>query len=175
MDLGLIVTFAGVIVAGIAGVLGVWMERDSDAPPKWAWVFSVLIVVATGVELSHSTVAASEEGETDEAMARVLGQLAVLSQNGGNPALSSFVDSELAAQARNNPKLMDKVAKKAGTDANSLKKRAAVGARKSAGLPARRPAGMGARPGAKGGKAMPGKGGKSKSGGAGKGSADTAA
>ena len=52
MNIGMIVTFAGIIVAGLAGVLGVWMERDREAPPKWAWVFSAIILVAMVIELS---------------------------------------------------------------------------------------------------------------------------
>ena len=84
MDWGLIATIVGICVAGLAGVLGVWMERDRNAPPKWAWVFSGLIVIATGVELSHSVVQASEDAATEEAMARVLGKLAVISAKSHN-------------------------------------------------------------------------------------------
>jgi hypothetical protein len=165
MDLGLIATFAGIVVAGVAGVLGVWMERDREAPQRWAWVFSGLIVVAVGVEMIHSVSAAAEDEETEEQMASVLEQLAMLSEHSDNPALKSFVNSELAAQARNNPAVMDKVGAKIaakGGDPNKLRRAAAVGRRTAAGLPARRPAGMG-RPGSKSGSA--GKGAKGKSGG----------
>lgn len=155
MDMGLIVTFVGLGVAGMAGVLGVWMDRDRDAPPKWAWVFSGLILIATGVEISHSVVQASEDGALDEKMASVLEKLTVIAEKGGNPALSSFVNSELAAQARNNPEVMAKVEKKVaarGGDPSAIRRKAAVGRRTSAGLPAR-------RPGAAGGAAMRGKAG----------------
>jgi|GEM_PF-4494602 len=171
MNLGLMVTFAGILVAGVAGVLGVWMERDRDAPQRWAWVFSALIVVAVGIEMVHSVSAAAGDAETEERMASVLEQLAFISENSDNPALKSFVGSELAAQARNNPEVMSKVGEKIaakGGDPNKLRRQAAVARRKAAGLPARRPPGA-ARPGSKAGKGK-GKGkGKGSSKGKGKG------
>jgi hypothetical protein len=179
MDLGLIVTFAGVIVATIAGVLGVWMERDRSAPPKWAWVFSGLIIVAMFIEMGHSSAAAAEGAAVDEKMANVLEQLATISAKSDNPALNSFVGSELAAQARNNPEVMEKVADKVaakGGDPKALAAKAKAARRTAAGLPAKRPAGM-ARPGSKtkgGGKVAAtgkgkGKGAKGKGGGGAKG------
>ena len=178
MDLGLVVTFSGIIVATIAGVLGVWMERERSAPPKWAWVFSVLIIVAMFIEMGHSSAAAGEEAAVDEKMANVLGQLATISAKSNNPALNSFVGSELAAQARNNPDVMDKVGEKvaaSGGDPRALAAKARAARRTAAGLPAKRPAGM-ARPGSntksggKMGSSAKGKGkGKGKGGAKGKG------
>lgn len=147
MDLELTVTFAGIVLAGVAGVLGVWMERDREAPQKWAWVFSSLIVVAVGIEMVHSVAAEAEDAVTEERMATVLEQLTQISERSDNPALKSFVGSELAAQARNNPEVMEKVGEKLG-DPDRLLRQAAVGRRTAAGLPARRPAGA-SRPGSK--------------------------
>ena len=79
MELELIVTFAGIVLAGVAGVLGVWMERDREAPQRWAWVFSSLIVVAVGIEMVHSVAAEAVDSETEDRMATVLEQLAMLS------------------------------------------------------------------------------------------------
>ncbi len=140
MDLELTVTFAGILVAGVAGVLGVWMERDREAPQRWAWVFSSLIVVAVGIEMVHSVAAEAEDSATEERMATVLEQLAQISEGSDNPALKSFVGSELAAQARNNPSVMDKVGAKiaaSGGDPTRLRRQAAVGRRTAAGLPPR--------------------------------------
>ena len=168
MDLGLIVTFAGVIVATIAGVLGVWMEREREAPPKWAWVFSGLIIIAMFIEMGHSSAAAAEGAAVDEKMANVLEQLATISSKSDNPALSSFVGSELASQARNNPDVMDKVSKKvaaSGGDPKALAAKAKAARRQAAGLPAKRPAGMarpGSKTGSKKGVAAAGKGGGGK-------------
>jgi hypothetical protein len=165
MDIGMIVTFAGIVVAGLAGVLGVWMERDPEAPPRWAWVFSVLILVATGIEMAHSTVQAAEDGETEEAMARVLEQLTIISAHSDNPALASFVSSELAAQARNNPGVVAKLEKKVaakGGDVKAIRRQAAAGRTgRPVGAKAGGKAGAGARTGSK----ATGKAGGSKSGG----------
>jgi hypothetical protein len=130
MDIGLIVTFSGIIVATIAGVLGVWMERDPAAPStKWAWGFSGLIITAMLIEMGHSSAAAAEGAALDEKMATVLESLAEISSRSNNPALQSFVGSELAAQARNNPEVMKKVEDKVsakGGDPKALKKAALV-------------------------------------------------
>ncbi|MFT5680201.1 MAG: hypothetical protein ACI8RZ_001107 [Myxococcota bacterium] len=167
MNIGMIVTFAGVVVAALAGVLGVWMERDREAPPRWAWVFSVIIIVAMFIEMGHSIAQASEDSETEESMARVLEQLADIAASGNNPALEQFVGAELAMQARANPGVMDRLEKKVeakGGDATSLRKTAAASRRQAAGLPANRPGRVAASSRGKGGKA--GKGGKSTTAGA---------
>jgi hypothetical protein len=169
MDIGMIVTFAGIVVAGLAGVLGVWMERDPEAPPRWAWVFSVLILVATGIEMAHSTVQAAEDGETEEAMARVLEQLTIISAHSDNPALASFVSSELAAQARNNPGVVAKLEKKVaakGGDVKAIRRQAAAGRTgRPVGAKAGGKAGAGARTGSKATGKAGAKAGGSKSGG----------
>ena len=142
MDIGILVSFAGIVVAALAGVLGVWMERDRGAPARWAWVFSGFIFVAMTIEMVHSIAAEADEGQTNEAMARVLEQLSDLAASGDNPALAQFVGAELAAQARNNPKVMKRLERKIaakGGDPQSIRRRAAEGRRSAAGLPARAP------------------------------------
>ncbi|MBL8618055.1 MAG: hypothetical protein JNM72_20755 [Deltaproteobacteria bacterium] len=163
MDIGMIVTFAGLFVAGLAGVLGVWMERDPEAPPKWAFVFSFLIVIATGVEMSHSVVQAAEDGVTEEKMAVVLEALAEMAESGKNPALANLVNTEMAAASRANPGVMKKMEKRAkakGKDPKAIRRKAKEGGRKSAGLPAKKPKSKaGAKAGGKAGGKAPGKAG----------------
>lgn len=172
MDTGLIVTFAGLAVAAMAGVLGVWMERDREAPTHWAWVFSLLILIAVGVEGVRSVFQAAEDAQTEEALARVLEKLTILSERGDNPALASFVSAELATQARANPSVVKKLEKKVaarGGDPKTIRKVAAEGRRTSAGLPAKKPANL--RTAAAGGKARPGAAGAKGTADAGKGTA----
>ncbi len=147
MDIGLLVTFAGITVAGLAGVLGVWMERDREAPPRWAYVFSAFIVLAAGIEYAHSIAQASEDGETEEKMASVLERLTELAAKGDNPALQQFVGAELAAQSRSNPRVMKRLEKKVaakGGDPTAVRRQASEGRRAAAGLPPRAKAKAGA-------------------------------
>ena len=140
MDTGLVVTFVGIIVAGLAGILGVWLERDSEAPSGWAWVFTSLIVLATGMKLAHSLVQKAEGEETSEALSRVLDRLVVLSEASDDPALDQFVGAELAVQSRSNPEVMDRVrerVKARGGDPGIVRRKAVAGRRASAGLPPR--------------------------------------
>jgi len=141
MSIELMVSFAGILVAGLAGSLGVWMERDREAPPRWAIVFSALIAAAVTVELGHAVMQASEDAETEEAMARVLEELTEMAESGDNPALEQFVGSELAAASRNNPRMMKRLEgrmKASGRDPSTLRQRASEGRRRSAGLPDRK-------------------------------------
>ncbi len=158
MDVGLIVTFAGIFVACLAGVLGVWMERDQEAPPRWAWVFTVLIIACSGIEGFHSFVQTAEDGITEEALARVLEKLSELAASGDNPALEQFVGAELAVQARANPAVMKRVEKKVaakGGDPKALRAKAKAASRTAAGLPKKAPP----KAGKDGKKAADGKGG----------------
>ncbi|MCB9777646.1 MAG: hypothetical protein H6742_03700 [Alphaproteobacteria bacterium] len=142
MDIGLIVSFAGVLVAGLAGILGVWMERDHDSPKVWAFIFSGLIVVASGVEANNTYGDTTEAAETDARMAVVLEAMAELAEKGDNPALQQFVGAELAVQARANPEVVKKMEKsiaKKGGDPEKVKQTAAAGRRMAAGLPASKP------------------------------------
>ena len=73
MDWGLIATIVGICVAGLAGVLGVWMERDRNAPPKWAWVEYVLS--QRGPEVGHLAIEAVHQGGNFGAWKRVFATL----------------------------------------------------------------------------------------------------
>lgn len=63
MDWGLILTFAAIMVAGVAAVVGLWMERDQARPPRWAVWLTVLILLTTGITVatSYSDSLADEE------------------------------------------------------------------------------------------------------------------
>ncbi len=54
MDWGFLMAVIAVSVAGIAAVVGLWMERDPNRPPKWAWSLSLLIVMTTIVTVATS-------------------------------------------------------------------------------------------------------------------------
>ncbi|MCK6507273.1 hypothetical protein L6R53_28525, partial [Myxococcota bacterium] len=148
MDIGLIVSFAGVIVAALAGILGVWMERDPGSPKTWGFIFSGFIVVASGVELSNTVSGEAEAAATDATLATVLEAMSELASKGNNPALEQFVGAELAVQARANPQVVKKMEKNIaakGGDPKAVTRKAAEGRRMAAGLPASKPA-AGARP-----------------------------
>ena len=137
MGIGMIVTAFGVIVAGLAGILGVWMERDPGGPKSWALVFSALIIGATCVEMTHAISSQAEGAEADAKMAVLLGSLSELAAKGDNPALTSFVGTELAIAARANPSVVKKmeanIAAKGG-DPSKVMASAKAGRRAAVGL-----------------------------------------
>lgn len=112
VNMGLLVTLMAVFVAGLAAVLGIWMERDKAKPPRYAWALSALIVLATMVSLMQSYLDQKEQDELKEDMARLLATMDKLAHESDDPALKELVKSELTAQSRSNPEVIDKVAQR---------------------------------------------------------------
>ncbi len=127
IDVGLLVGFAGIFVATLAGVLGVWMERDRANPPWFAIFFSLLIVFASFIEVGRTVVSSYMDAVAEDTMARVLEELAALSEASDDPELASLVGAELS---RANPKILKRVEKKVaakGGDPTAVRRKAAEG------------------------------------------------
>lgn len=118
LSLEVIFTLIGLTVAGLAAVLGIWMERDPRKPPRYAWALSVLILMATGVGMyqTYQDARASEKMEAD--MARMLQTLDKIAQNSDVelPDLNAFLKGELEAQSRANPDVVEKFAQRVSDD-----------------------------------------------------------
>jgi hypothetical protein len=112
MDTPLLIALVAVGVAGLAAVIAIWMERDPRRPPRWAWSLSLLILMATGVSMFQSYIDSREAEKMQEDMARMLQQLDRIAASGENPELAAYVSSELSAQARANPQVIEMVAQR---------------------------------------------------------------
>lgn len=112
MDTPLMIALVAVGVAGLAAITAIWMERDPRRPPRWAYSLSILIVAATGVSMFQSYVDSKEAEKMQSDMARMLQQLDRLAASGENPELAAFVSTELSAQARANPQVIEMVAQR---------------------------------------------------------------
>jgi hypothetical protein len=152
MDTGLMLALVGLGVAGMASVLGIWMERDPNRPPRWAISLTVLILAATLVSLFQSVADAASSAKTEEDLARMLQTLDKIAQTSGsdNPELANFLSKEMEAQTRGNPdvmkKMTDRVAAEGG-DPNAVLARH-LPASEIKGVPGAKPAAAGAGPGA---------------------------
>ncbi len=120
VNVGLLVTLMAVFVAGLAAVLGIWMERDKTKPPRYAWALSALIVLATFVSLMQSYLDQREQDQLKEDMARLLATMDKLAQDSDDPALKELVKSELTAQSRQNPEVIDKVAQRVSDEGRDV-------------------------------------------------------
>lgn len=112
MDTGLMLALVGLGVAGLASVLGIWMERDPNRPPRWAIGLTVLIGAATVVSLFQSVADAASSAKAEEDLARMLQTLDKIAAESGAeiPELNNFISKEMEAQTRANPDVIDKVA-----------------------------------------------------------------
>ena len=45
MEVGTIVTFVGIIVATLAGILGIWAEKDIEGSARPAKIFSLMLLL----------------------------------------------------------------------------------------------------------------------------------
>ena len=112
LDPGLIVAMTGVLVAGLAAVLGIWMERDQAKPPRYAYALSALILLATVVSVMQSYLDAKAGEKMEEDMARMLLRMDTIAANSDDPALQELIGAELAAQSRSNPDVVKKLAQR---------------------------------------------------------------
>lgn len=123
IDTELLVTFTAVFVAGLAAVLGIWMERDARKPPRYAWALSALILLATFVSLMQSALDKAEQDQIKDDMARLLTKMEQLATESDDPELLELVKGELAAQSRSNPDVVEKIAQRVsdeGRDASEV-------------------------------------------------------
>jgi DNA repair exonuclease SbcCD ATPase subunit len=125
MDTGLLLALVGLGVAGLAAVLGIWMERDPNRPPRWAIALTILIGAATVVSLFQSVADAAAAAKNEEDLARMLQTLDRISTDSGgeNPELANFISKEMATQTRSNPDVIKKMSARVsaeGGDPNDI-------------------------------------------------------
>jgi hypothetical protein len=125
MSIGLIITLAGLGVAGFSSLLGVWLERDDDKPKKIAVALSTLIVLATGVGMVQAMMDEQDKEKMEGDLARMLQTLDKIASSSdiAIPELDALVKSELSAQSRNNPDVVKKMAQRVadeGGDPNAM-------------------------------------------------------
>ncbi len=117
------VTLVGISVAGLAAILAIWMERDPRRPAKFAAALSVLILMATGVMILQSIiderdqvvkekVALAKRDKLEGDIARMMQTLDRLATESDDPQLQAFMATELEAQARTNPEVVQKLAQR---------------------------------------------------------------
>lgn len=112
MDTGLLLAIVGLGVAGLASMLGIWMERDPHRPPRWAIGLTILIGSATVVSVFQSVADARASAKTEEDLARMLQTLDKIATDSGQdfPELDNFLSKEMETQSRSNPDVLKKMA-----------------------------------------------------------------
>lgn len=127
LEFALLLGIIGVIVAGLTAVIGIWIERDPTRPPRWAHALTVLIILATLVSVVQSYLDEVEDeerydqtmvqmGKLEDDLARMLVTLDRLAGETKDPRLAAFVATEMTAQARANPKVIEDVARRVEVD-----------------------------------------------------------
>lgn len=101
---------ASVLVAGLAAILGIWIERDLSRPAGSAVLLTSLIVIATGVAFWQTYIEVADAEQLEDDVAGMLVAMDAIARRGENRALNAFVATEMQAQARANPAVLDKVA-----------------------------------------------------------------
>lgn len=117
MSEGLMFTVAGLTVAALSSVVGIWVQRDENKPPRWAIMLSLLIVLASGVGMAQAWLDNQQAEKMEADMARMLATLDKLVSSGAaSPELAEILKTEMKAQARSSPGVMRKVAQRVADD-----------------------------------------------------------
>ncbi len=122
MSFKLAVAFSALAVAALSSLLGLWMNRDKDKQASIAWFFSILIVLATLVNVAKAYVDEQANRALREDVARILESLDQLAEESGDENLAAYVGGELNAQSRSNPDVVRRFANRVesrGGDANA--------------------------------------------------------
>jgi hypothetical protein len=101
MNLGLFTAIVALILTGLSSLIGLWVDRDPQRPPRWAVALSGMVVLSTLLGLvqlwdKHLSVRRSEE-----MLARILDDLDQLA--GRDPAVDRYVDQAIQSQVQTNP------------------------------------------------------------------------
>ena len=119
MSDGLIFTVAGLTVAALSSVLGIWLQRDEAKPPRWGILLSLLILLASSVGMAQAWLDNKQSEKMEADMARMLATLDKLANSGDdatNAELAAILRAEISAQARVNPGVMQKIAQRVSDD-----------------------------------------------------------
>ena len=103
------VALAAVIVAGLAAMLGVWIEKDVDAPHTTAIFLSFLILLAATVAIAQTAVDVADSEKMEDDVANMLVALDTIANSGDNDELNQYLAQEMQTQARSNPAVLSKV------------------------------------------------------------------
>lgn len=115
---GILIALIGVMVAGLASVIGIWMERDPKRPKHWAFSLSTLILLTTGVSMFQSWQDSLASEKMEEDLARMLAQLEKIASESDVeiPGLDNLLAKEMEAQSRSNPDVMSKLSDRVAAD-----------------------------------------------------------
>ena len=114
VDFDLLITLTALLVGGLTGIVGMWVERDPDRGTRVFIALATLCLLTTIVSMYQAIGEARDAAKQEEAMANMLQKLDTIMQTAGVevPAINELVKSELASASRENPNLVKKVAQR---------------------------------------------------------------
>lgn len=110
LSASLVVTIVGLLIAGVSALLGVWVERDAQRPPRYAYAISILILLSTLVGLGQAWLRHESGLRMEADLARMLDDLDRLA--GRDPELDAYLSEEVRVQARANPDVINALAER---------------------------------------------------------------
>jgi hypothetical protein len=121
LDYDLLVTLIGLLVAGMAAIIGIWVERDAKRPIRYAVWLSVLIALATFVGMFQTYDDDQDQKKVEADLARVLQQLDKIATDNDVeiPELNDLIKTELAAQSRTNPNVVNEFAQRVSDEGDN--------------------------------------------------------
>src|SRR5437870_294337 len=118
MSVGLWVTLAGLAIASMSALLGVWVERDPHRPPRYAYALSLLIILSMLVGLGQAWLKNQAGAQMEADLARILDDLDQLASD--DPAVDAYVSEEVRAQVRTHPGVVNALAERASARGETI-------------------------------------------------------
>lgn len=114
MNFGLFVSEVGLLVTGLAAIIGIWVERDPERPIRYAVWLSSLVTLATAVGMYQCWSDDKQQAKLEGDLARIIHSLDGIAHESEVevPVLNGMLKGEISAQARSNPRVMAAVAQR---------------------------------------------------------------
>jgi hypothetical protein len=111
MNLGLLITIAGLVVGATSSLLGLWLERDPVRPRRNGYLLSATIVLSTTVGVAQASLNRESNDRMAANMAQILDDLDTIGKT--DPALEAYLAGQVRAQAAANPGVIEHIAERA--------------------------------------------------------------
>lgn len=107
-----VVSMAGLVVAGLSAMLGIWIDRDRSRSVMLATFLSILVLLATVVSLADSYLNGLRSAKLEEDLARILERIEEMSLAKNDADLKKFINREVNAQRRAHPKVLRRLVRR---------------------------------------------------------------
>jgi hypothetical protein len=113
ISLDLLIAWIGVLVGALAGIVALWVERDSSRKKTFAIAVTGVLLFTGALSAVQAGLEEASDGDVQEKMGAMLLQIDKISQSGDveMPRVNDWVKGEIDSARRNSPGVIQAIAK----------------------------------------------------------------